>query len=68
MLDIEIAIYTPETNAPGNNPAINLGPKTIPIKNGVSSTNRPKILSKNLTNFKLIVYYIPGLTISFNEA
>jgi len=41
VLDIEIAIYTPETNAPGNNPAIALGPKMIPTKNGVKMTNNP---------------------------
>lgn len=41
VFDIEIAIYTPETKAPGNNPAIALGPKTIPTKKGVTITNNP---------------------------
>jgi len=41
VFDIEIAIYTPDTNAPGNNPATALGPKTIPITNGVTITKSP---------------------------
>jgi len=38
---IEIAIYTPLTNAPGNNPAIILGPNNRPNIKGVKITNAP---------------------------
>lgn len=39
VLDMEIAYCTPEINAPGNIPAIALGPKKIPTMNGVTMTN-----------------------------
>jgi len=41
VLDIEIAIYTPETKAPGKIPAIAFGPKINPIANGVPITKNP---------------------------
>jgi hypothetical protein len=41
VLDIEIAIYTPETKAPGNNPATAFGPKKNPTTNGVKRTKQP---------------------------
>ena len=41
VLAAEIAIYIPEIKAPGNNPAIPLGPKKYPKTNGVMMTNIP---------------------------
>lgn len=41
VLDIEIAIYTPETKAPGNNPATAFGPKQAPTIIGVKITSIP---------------------------
>jgi hypothetical protein len=41
VLLIEIAIYIPETVAPGKSPAINLGPNTNPVIIGVPITKIP---------------------------
>jgi len=41
VLAEEIAIYTPETKAPGNIPANPFGPKSIPNNNGVKITKQP---------------------------
>ncbi len=63
MLDIEIAYYTPEINAPGKTPAIAFGPKQIPTTNGVIMTNNAGgIISlneaKNPFKFFLIILSI----------
>lgn len=41
VLAEEIAIYTPETKAPGNIPANPFGPNNIPKINGVKITRQP---------------------------
>lgn len=40
-LELEIAIYTALTKAPGNKPATALGPNKNPNTNGVNTTNIP---------------------------
>ena len=40
VLAAEIAIWTPDTMAPGKNPAIALGPKAIPMSIGVNMTKQ----------------------------
>jgi len=37
----EVAIHTPDTNIPGNNPATAVGPKNNPNTNGAKITNNP---------------------------
>jgi len=41
VLAAEIAMQTPETKAPGNNPATAFGPKNRPTTKGVKITNAP---------------------------
>lgn len=40
-LDIDIANYTPDIKAPGNNPATALGPRNTPRTKGVNMTSAP---------------------------
>ena len=50
----EVAITTPETNAPGNNPATANGPMNNPTKNGVNKTNAPgAIISFNAADVEI---------------
>jgi hypothetical protein len=37
----EVAIDTPETKMPGNNPATAVGPNNKPMNNGAQITSRP---------------------------
>jgi hypothetical protein len=57
VLLIEIAIYIPETVAPGKSPAINLGPKKIPVTIGVPITKKPGgIISLREASVEILIH------------
>lgn len=60
----EVAIETPETKAPGNNPATARGPITIPTKKGVRRTRAPgAIISFNDSSVEILIHFsLSGLT------